>query len=354
MKIGIITFHCADNYGAVLQAYALQTKLRELFSATEIFIVDYRPKYILKMFSMVKTHHVFYFFNSLLQLPLRIAIKMKFNRFRRENYSYIKLKDVVQLDCIVCGSDQVWNPIITQGLDEHYFGLIKRFHGKKIAYAASDGGAIAKLEKEVHIQILLESFAAISIREKSMLPILEEFGITGTAVPDPVLLFDKYFWSQKAAQQKYHNYILIYRVLPNDDILQDAEFIARKTGKRIVELRFGLPYKNMFSPRYTVVPAASVYDFLSLFLYADLVLTNSFHGTAFSIIFNKQFCSYIINDSIQNRIVDLLSELEISDRYVQTALPKIFDTIDYMPINSRIKQNAQMASSYLLNALSVN
>jgi hypothetical protein len=351
MKIGIVTFHCADNYGAVLQAYALQTKLRELFKDAEIFIIDYRPQYILKMFSLIKTRHVLYFFNSLLQLPFRIIIKKRFNRFRRENYSYIKVKDAAQLDCIVCGSDQVWNPLITRGFDDHYFGLIKGFLGKKIAYAASDGGAIAKTGDKAHIQALLKTITAISVREKSMLPVLEEFGITGTPVPDPVLLFDKYYWSQKSARQKYHNYILIYRVLPNDDILQDAEFIALKTGKRIVELRFGMPYKNMLSLKHTIVPCAGVYDFLSLFFYADFVLTNSFHGAAFSVVFNKQFCSYMINDSIQNRIVDLLAELELSDRYVQTALPKIFEAIDYAPVNGLMEKNAQTAEGYLLNAL---
>jgi hypothetical protein len=354
MKIGIITFHCADNYGAVLQAYALQTKLRELFKDAEIFVIDYRPRYILKMFSLVKTHSVLYFFNSLLQLPFRIIIKERFKRFRWENYSYIKVKEAVQLDCIVCGSDQVWNPVITQGFDEHYFGLINGFRGKTIAYAASDGGNIVRTGDRTHLQALFKNLALISVREKSTLSVLEGFGVTGTAVPDPVLLLDKYYWSQKAARQKYHNYILIYRVLPNDNILQDAELIAQKTGKRIVELRFGIPYKNMLSLKHTIVPSAGVYDFLSLFLNADFVLTNSFHGSAFSIIFNKQFCSYIINDSIQNRIVDLLSELEISDRYVQTAVPKIFDAIDYAPINSWIAQNAQTASGYLLNALAAD
>jgi hypothetical protein len=354
MKIGIITFHCADNYGAVLQAYALQTKLRELYKDAEIFVIDYRPKYILRMFSLVKTHHVLYFFNSLLQLPFRIVIKEEFNRFRRENYSYIEVKDADQLDYIVCGSDQVWNPVITQGPDKHYFGLINGFRGKTIAYAASDGGTIAKAEDTTRVQALLKNLASISVREKSMLPALNEFGFTGTAVPDPVLLLNKYYWSRKSSRRKYHNYILIYRVLPDDGILRDAELIAQKTGKRIVELRFGIPYKNILSVKRTIVPAAGVYDFLSLFLYADFVLTNSFHGAAFSVIFNKQFCSYIIHDSIQNRIVDLLSELGISDRYVKTALPKIFDAIDYVSVNNQIAQNAQMAGSYLLDALAAH
>jgi hypothetical protein len=350
MKTGIITFHCADNYGAVLQCYALQTKLRELFQDAEVFIIDYRPKYIMKMFSLIKTHHVLYFFNSLLQMPFRLLIKMRFNRFRAENYMYLRIKDAAKLDYIVCGSDQIWNPLITQGFDRHYFGFFDGFPGGRIAYAASDGGNLAKTGNSAGVQALLKNFAALSVREKSMLPALEALGVTGTAVPDPVLLLDKFYWAQKAARQKYHNYILIYRVLPNDDIVRDANIIAEKTGKRIVELRFGIPYKNLPSVKHTIVPAAGVYDFLSLFLHAGFVLTNSFHGTAFSIIFNKQFCSYSINDSIQNRIVDLLSDLGISDRYVKTGLPKIFDTIDYASVNGRIAQKSQKASEFLLNA----
>ncbi|GHV72041.1 hypothetical protein AGMMS49928_27120 [Spirochaetia bacterium] len=351
MKIGIITFHCGDNYGAVLQAFALFHKMQELFTSADVFIVDYRPIYIKKMFSLFRNRNIFYFINSILQLPFSLMIKYHFNHFRKKHYKYISIHNTGSLDFIVCGSDQIWNPLITKGLDDHYFGFFDGFSGKAVAYAASDGGNIEKDGDSNKIERYLNNLSAISVREKSMIPIIQKYHKNGIASIDPVFLPGVSFWTRNAQKQKFQNYILVYRVLPNDTILRDAEQIAKQTNKHIIEIRFGIPYKNLFSIKHTVLPVVSIPDFLSLFLYADFVLTNSFHGTAFSVIFNKQFCSYKINDSISSRITDLLSDIELTERYVECSVETITKKIDYQTVNEKIKQKCLSANSYILESL---
>ena len=355
MKIGIITFHCARNYGAILQTAALYQKLSELFNPVEVYIIDYCPKSIKQSFLYKKNSENSPLINllrllySVVQLPFTIEAIYKLNLFRRKYFICIKKEDIKMLDLIVCGSDQIWNPLLTKGLDPHYFGIIdESYHIKSIAYAASDGGNL-EADQPDSISKYLNNLDSISVREKSMVRLIQKYYKGSiSSVLDPVFLPDSSFWDTVFSKRKYQNYILIYQFY-NNNIIKDAKKIAKQTGKKIIEITYGFPYRRMFKSTHKILASIGLEEFISLFVYADYILTNSFHGTAFSIIFNKQFCSYKKeNDKRSVRIADLLSEFDLTERYVDHADEIIFKKIDYLVVN-RILERKRLASFYFLN-----
>ena len=327
MKIGIITFHCADNYGAVLQTAALYQKLKELFDSSDIYIVDYRPDSIVKPYTLIKAKNTYQLVASIFQLPFSLWRKYNFNKFRDSFFQLLNLRNIDYLDFLVCGSDQIWNSEITGGIDPYFFGVIEGFKGKVIAYAASDGGDLTNININ-SIQPFLARFEFVSVRERTMLASLEKYCKDISVALDPVFLPDITFWQKIASRQKYGNYILIYQLSRNDRLLEDAYQLAAQTGKRLIEIGYGFPYKRILKIKHKILPIVSLPDFLSLFIHADYILTNSFHGTAFSIIFNKPFCTYIVdNDKKNKRIEDLLSDIGLRNRCV-TQINKL-EKIDY-------------------------
>jgi hypothetical protein len=118
MKIGIITFHCADNYGAVLQAFALYQRLSGLFGSDSVFIINYCPKNMAKTYSLfrssIMTKNVVLKFCKLtfaiLKIPFFLRRKYEFNSMRKKYFNYIDINKVKCLDFVICGSDQIWNP----------------------------------------------------------------------------------------------------------------------------------------------------------------------------------------------------------------------------------------------------
>jgi hypothetical protein len=355
MKIGIITFHCARSYGAVLQTAALYQKLSELSNSAEVYIIDYCPKSIKQSFLYKKIQknnpliNLLRLLYSVVQLPFTIEAIYKLNLFRRKYFICIKKEDIKMLDLIVCGSDQIWNPLLTKGLDPHYFGIIdESYHIKSIAYAASDGGNL-EADQTDSINKYLNNLDSISVREKSMIQLIQKYYKGSiSSVLDPVFLPDSSFWNAILSKRKYENYILIYQ-FHNDDIIKDAKKIAKQTGKKIIEITNGFPYRIMLKSTHKILASIGPEEFISLFVYADYILTNSFHGAAFSIIFNKQFCSYKKeNDKGVARIADLLSEFDLTERYVDHADEVIFKKIDYLAVN-RIREQKCLASFHFLN-----
>jgi len=306
MKIGIMTFHNADNYGAVLQCYALQEKLKELYPNDEVYVVDYKcpkiEKFYVRKFIILKPWSIIYFFKS----------RKKHKKFQdfRTNYLNIGPEDFSKYDLIIYGSDQIWNPCIT-GRDLTYFG--KYFNGEKIAYAVSDGGEM-KYDSEVYE--LLNKFSKISCREKSITGNIKKqnLQLIVSTVCDPVFLLSKDKWLKIAELPKEQNYILTYKVKDNVNFDLEAEKLGRKLNKKVIQIVYVKPLRMYFYKGQHIVEGVSPEQFLGYIVKADYVLTTSFHATAFSIIFEKPFFVLEI-DSASERITDLLSELQISDRY---------------------------------------
>jgi hypothetical protein len=355
MKTGIITFHFADNYGAVLQTLALYQKLKEQLGQDAVYIIDYCPAEILKHFSLfystgitknipVKLCKLLF---AVLKLPFYLLKKNKFSAARKK-LQYIKTQNIAELDVIVCGSDQIWNPKITGGLDRRYFGIFDGKPVKAVSYAASDGG---NLEMEAHetIRKYLGNLSCISVREQSMAERLRNYTVRDITVSiDPVFLPERDFWQGLADEQKCKNYILVYQLEANSQIRKDAHVLSRKTGKRIVEITVN--FIDVLKNQHKTLACCGISEFVSLFMYADYVLTNSFHGTAFALLFNKKFFSYTIKES-SGRITDLLSGLGIQNRQV-SRLPDVFDAeIDYALVNAILESKRKEADIYIYSAI---
>jgi hypothetical protein len=351
LRIGILTFHCADNYGAVLQTAALYHTLRGLFPAHETGVVDYRPEDITRVYRVLRPTGPRSLVYSVLQLPFSIPRKARFNQFRKKHLRMIAVNDLGAADCLVCGSDQIWNPGITNGLDPCYFGLMKGFSGAAVSYAASDGGALGNAGDR-ELDACLSRLSAISVREASMLPVLEKHHKSAVVTVDPVLLPGADYWRSLAGGKKHKNYVLIYTMENNDALVEDACRLARSRNLETIRISYGYPLRKMFQNRYKTVAAAGPREFVSLFCHADVVMTNSFHGTAFAIVFGKEFYAYKLSGANGRRIEDLLRTLGLSHRCI-SSLPAAgtVAAIDYGDVERKLSGERQRAIEYITHAL---
>ena len=357
-KIGIVTFHHAENYGAILQAIALQNTLKILFPKYTVGVVDYKST------AIVKAYQIFVGFRMetklwkkflkllvlLVQLPFIISRKNNFRSYLRKEIFLISRNDINNETILVCGSDQIWNPEITNGLDMHYFGRFDQFSGTAISYAASDGGKLAECA-EAEVRENIKNLRAISVREESMVLYLQ--GITNkqiNLVLDPVFLPEATYWMNKATSKIKPGYILVYRLEDNPTIIEEAYEISKTTGLRIIEITNSLPIRSLCKTKHQLFIGVSPKDFISFFKNAEIVLTNSFHGTAFSIIFEKRFFAYQIKNRSQ-RITTLLNMLGISDRYVLSA-KEVFETeLDYSNIVLELKRLREISIGFLSSSI---
>lgn len=306
MKIGILTFHNADNYGAVLQCYALQEKLKELHPDDEVFVIDY------KCHKIVNSYIPRFNFKRPWDIWRYLKTKKKCNKFQQFRKKYLNLStdDFSFYDMIYYGSDQIWNSILTDH-DLNYFG--KDFSGKKIAYAASDGN---EMNYDTEVCDLLNQFSKISCREKTLTEKLQNLDIKPplTTVCDPVFLLSKDNWLKIAELPKDENYVLAYKVSDNSNFDNEAEKLGQRLGKKVIQIVYVKPLRKLLYFRQNFAESISPEQFVGLFAKADFVLTTSFHGTAFSVIFDKPFFVLAFNKRTE-RIIDLLSILGIEDRY---------------------------------------
>lgn len=326
IKVGIITFHNADNYGAVLQCYALQKFIQCIDERNEVFVVDYKNKYIEKTYKVFQMTSNFRFFVSQIVYLLQVIHKrQKFHKFRKK-YFNISSPFFKNFDIIVYGSDQIWNPsLINQDLV--FFG--KDFFGKKIGYAVSDGGELVVDEK---IRRMINDFSEISCRELSLkerldatIPEKEK-----CTVCDPVFLLKKEKWLEIAKKPVEKNYILAYQISKNENFDREIEKIGATTGKEVIQIVYVKPIKKLICRNQKIKACLSPEEFIGYFAYADYIITTSFHGTAFSLIFNKPF-NVLSFGKRSERIVDLLKILRLENHFVEK-IDKIEGVEDYSDI----------------------
>lgn len=359
MKIGILTFHCADNYGAVLQAYGLQEYLKIL--GHEVYVIDYRPQYLLKPYRLFEwkrystqsvIRNLLFLLRAIWAFPIRLKRKKKFSRFRH-NWLNLLSADCLgtdsDFDVFVFGSDQIWNPIITKGLDKVYFGQFPAAKGKRlIAYAASAGSSVNLASCISELQMFIPRFHAISVREKSLSDYIQP--IIGNSVPvvlDPVLLAGRYVYSQiSRSKNKRKPYLLSFQLLYNENLSQVAEKVAREKKLDLIELA---SFESFM--RRGQLTTQSIEYFLSLFQNADYIITSSFHGTVFAILFEKDFNTISFDDKQSERMSDLLSSLRLSDRLVLNEQKLVTDSIDYALVNTRLSELRIASQTFIKSTL---
>lgn len=361
MKIGILTFHCATNYGAILQTYGLQEYLRSL--RHEVYVLDYRPDYLLtpyKVFawqwssSYSVLRNLFFLLRAILAYPIRLKRQKGFDNFIRRHI-YLCSSDCLHVDsdfdAFIFGSDQIWNPCITGVLDKIYFGKFSAAEGKRLmAYAASAGsvGNLTFCKKDFFS--LLSSYTAVSVREKSLADFIRKEIPKKNITPviDPVLLTGKKTFEALTCKQKMSKkYLLVFQLYYNVSLTcwQVAEKVAKEKGLQIIKLVSN--FESLL--RSDIISAASPKYFITLFKNADYILTTSYHGMIFSLLFEKDF--NVFYSSTCGRMVDLLSELNLSDRLVKDEWNIVLERIDYTKVNKRLEEIRLRSQAFIEDSL---
>lgn len=361
-KIELITLHRVKNYGSVLQAYATQTILNNL--GYEVEIIDYYPKRYTKrgMLSRIKKQNKLLEKNVIFRIAARIIIYpsyiIRFKTFNKFLKKYLVLspltyKDDIELannlpngDIFMTGSDQVWNSEWNGGIDNCLFLNVPNINNK-IAYASSFGKSkLDDTEKEI-TRKLLKDYKHISLRETSGVKICEDLGIKDTVnVLDPTLLLDSKEW-EKMASNKYdgQNYILTYNLNRNSKIDNYAKNLSEKTGLKVKYLSYQLHdiFKN---GKMYCNPC--VEDFLSLIKNATYIITDSFHATAFSINFKRDFI-IVYPGKYSTRLQSILEILNLEDRVAkdENDLDITLKKINYSDVYKKLKVERNKSVDWL-------
>ncbi len=346
-KLCILTFHNSRNYGAVLQAYALQKKMGEMLQCVEI--LDYRNEKIedgLRLW-ICKSLRIKNFVKAFLAFAFRFRKKAAFERFL---HKYMKMSKRVErenmqtasrpYDIFVTGSDQVWNPGLT-GNDEAFFLDFVEQDKCRIAYAASFGDGQAVIDDRK--ACLLRKFQLITLREDKARSGLEDaLGRNIKVCCDPTILLEGDTWRGLAAHRlKRDRYVFLFMIDESRQLVEYAGKLAREKGLCMVSNKKCLPFFLHISPE----------DFLSWVLYAEYVVTNSFHGTVFSLLFEKKFVShrYAKDGKMKARIMELLNKVKLEHRITDNMELDIDAEEDWDAIGGRLSEMRTESWGFILD-----
>ncbi len=347
MKIAVITYHYSNNKGAFMQAYALCRYLRE--QGHDLSIIDVRQKENASfgiIGKIIKT--------IIVGSRLKKDIKDLYPPLTRRYYNLKELQeDPPMADCYIVGSDQVWNPNISKDLMLAYF---LDFGGKtvtRISYASSFGLSewiIRDKAINKHIKDLLCSFKGLSVREKEGKILCErEFGCKPTIALDPTFLNLEY--NDIVGNCKPRKEILCYKINKTDDFWAYAPVVGKEMGLPMALLNYNLPHKGF---RYCFPP--SLKTWMQRIAAASFVLTDSFHGVAFSIINKKQFAVILNHNDRDSRLLNVIRLFQLEERMFNSVEEMVIDKrwkkqIDYEAVSIILDKEREKSRQYLLNAL---
>ena len=373
LKILLLNFHFADNYGAVLQSYALQQFLKNSgFNVENInFIPDKinhsytlfpKVNYILRTQGLIRTIKISII--KSIKFPNRYARRKEFKAFRKEHIDVTKLKfkSVNELyeydfkaDYAIVGSDQVWNPDITGDNEAAYFLNFVGSSAHKISYAASVAKELDN-NKIYDFTKYLNDFKAISVREKSTADVLnKEKSINVSVTVDPTMLLnrDNYLEISEDCEIK-EQFILVYDLRKDDSIMKTLAFrLAKEKNWKIISYKQWDTNSSYYKGSFNKFGPSK---FLDLFTKAEFVFSSSFHGTVFSLIFEKDFLA-INSPSRGNRIKDLLDKIDLDDRVISTNISKsntdiisknVFESrINYSEVSPKLNELIEDSKQFL-------
>lgn len=364
MKIGILTFHNALNYGAVLQCYALKEFL--VTRGHDVEIIDYRVQDIeekRKIFSMYLirkkkgvTGKVKMAFTELLSIRGKAKAQNSFQQFLNENFKFSNrvrtIKDIPSYyDYILFGSDQIWNPVINKGMDPVLWGQFDKGETKFVSYAASLGevGAIGNGQWE-EIKELLNNFDFISVRESSLqkqLSLLTSKDIN--LCLDPTLLAGRKILDKLVVKPKENKYIFLFTVQPDRHALDYAKRLAKKTGCAVIRAKTVLTPFETKDKDCIYKEGIRPGEFLGYIKHAHSVVANSFHTIALSLVFEKNF--YALQSPKSGRVNSILSQINLTERIVDSKEDAIVkEDIDYKVVN-HLKEGIRKASADFISKI---
>lgn len=336
MKIGILTFHEADNYGALLQAYALQQTIKKLGMESEFVAIEREPKQTVPQNSAAMA----VFMKRVAQAGEKRKEMLKQFRNTYLDISPMYRKEEVQqlndrYSFFLAGSDQIWNFKIPE-VDPRYF-LPFASREKKYSYAASFGSGEIPEKVSAWCSSQLKTFRHISVREESGKKLVKSLtGAEAQVHADPALLLERADW-EKISEERESNYVLLFLLVYDAEAVQRAKELALQKGAelKIVTAAF-LPQLGMEAWCGT-----GVQEWVTLVRNAQAVVTNSFHGTVFSILFEREF-----------EVIPLKGELSSRNGRIEELLQKtgLAETRDFAKAKQVIGQMRKEAYDYLREA----
>ena len=344
MKIGIVTFPEAVNYGTSLQAAALKRALDPY--AEDVFFLRHRCPAIdasNALFDLKSAKDPKYVAAHLYNFATARERQKNFERFFAQ---YIPVRDAVpdELDVVVAGSDQIWNYNLT-GSDPFYFLDYPKNHSRKTAYAASFG--LSAIDEKYHVDLrrLLADFDALSVREQTAAALIKEIcGMDVPVVVDPTLLLTKEQWEELAApRQKGGEYIFVYTVFNSEPLWQFAADLSKKTGLPVKTVSYSRLHRHAAEYSFTAGPA----EWLRYLLDARYVVTNSFHGFAFSLNFQKEFFFELPPESsgVGSRLADLARRYGLTGRELTVA--DVDETPDFTEASRRLEEDRKQSAEFI-------
>lgn len=356
MKVGIITFHRAINYGAVLQTYALQAALDQLDIASEV--IDYRCPKIEETYREYRSKEALRHGRPLLYLQYNRKNE-KFSRFFSEHirfsgHCYQNHEELLaaenRYDAFLTGSDQVWNPFCTDSDTAFLLDFVHTAR-KKNSYAASFGVGELPETWKARARELLKDFNKISVRERQGEKMIEDLlGRKVSAHVDPVLLLGQEEWGRIAAFPKERDYIFVYLMERSGTIDRFVEDLSRRTGCGVIYFNTGL--RRPVHAKY--IRTGSPEEFVGYLVNARYVVTNSFHGTAFSILFHKAFFTELLQPlkSKDSRLENILELFQLRDRQIVNGHCEAAEkAIDYEQVDRILKLEREKSMDYLREVL---
>lgn len=355
MKIGTLTFHRASNFGGALQCYALVTYLKKRGYDAEV--VDYHSKAIEESYTLISTKGLRNFLSSLRKFSYFYKLNKNFRKFRKlipiSKESYHSVNDLQdKYDVLLIGSDQVWSKRINKGFDPVFWGNVKG-NTRVVSYAASMGTDHNYTSEEHElIKQYLSNFYAISVREDSLATELSKLTDTQIeTVVDPTLLIslEDYYEIADASDLPFEKYVLFYQMEYDPQSTDRVEEFAEQLNCNIVivggpKRKFKLPSKHY---RYSEIDVAK---FLGLYKNATCVFSSSFHGTALSVAFQKDF--YFFNIKAIDRAKNLLSHIGALDRMISPSEFVEFSSVDYKTILPKLESFKKRSISFINSVLS--
>lgn len=369
MKIAQITWCSFPNFGTSLQAYALQTILQTL--GHESVIIDD------KRFTWLNTSPrqiLMFWVKGFLRHPKAYANRLRLIRsYKRFNHRYLNIKcgwkttsDLQNFDAYICGSDQIWSPLLPNHFEGFYFAAFAPKSARRIAYAPSLGSTRYTAEYATLIRPWVSGFKALSARETSGAEILGKISNRSDVktVIDPTLLLDSSVWQSIVNQQitpphAQEAYLLVYFLTYNEIYLGRAREYADRHNLKLVMVGTDMkarPYADIF------LDCANPLDFLCLVAHSHSVITDSFHGTIFSIHFHRPFLTVkrFRDDAANNqnsRVENLFDLLGIEDNFLsEEDLISAPIVIPSRPTDAVIEEKLRSlrdeSLTYLKNALS--
>lgn len=359
MKVGIITFEFNYNYGAVLQATALSDYITCLGHKVQIINRGWGalPPRInaLNVNNLVGKLAGFYTLSGF------NAFKRKYWDFTDKIVSEADLKRVFsEFDTIVVGSDQIWNSACIKTMGLYYFGIDADLDRQKlIAYAPSFGKNRFDTTKDNVIQLTehLKRFRAISVRESDGVSLLKKyFGIDNAIkVLDPTMLMDKDYYLRLAGVKdlKRKDTLAYYLLDNNEEKMEYINRISQDLGLRPVNLYLAKDSGIPVIGKLKSLKYPSVEYWLRSIAESQMVVTDSFHGTVFSILFNRDFVTFGNAERGNSRFENLLTMFDLKDRIadLRKGYRQKFPAIDYLQVNSKLEDLRQISQSFLKEAL---